>query len=107
MRPLSSFFISIVLLAAGCESMTSGRTLRGEIYWGAATACESRYRTLHIDRIDMDGNVSMHADAESRMDLRPFNECYREELRTQVEKRRQAGLTVPEMPQQEPTAGLD
>ena len=107
MRWPASPLILAVLFAAGCESMGHDTRLRSEIFWDAAKACESRFRTLHIDRIDSDGNVSMHADAESRMDLPPFNECYRRELQMQIEHRRNAGLTVPEMPQQEPTAELD
>ena len=95
------------LCAAGCESMTPEARLRSEIFWDAAKVCESRYRTLHLDRIDSEGNVSMHADAESRHELPAFNACYRQGLREQVEARQKAGLTVPEMPAQEPTADLD
>ena len=35
----------------------------------------TRYRTLHVDQIDSEGNVRMHADAESRIDVPRFNEC--------------------------------
>ncbi len=99
--------ILALLFAAGCETMTPDARLRHEIFWEAAKACESRYRTLHIDRIDTDGNVSLHADAESRVELPAYNACYRDGVRAQIEARRKAGLTVPEMPQQEPTADLD
>jgi hypothetical protein len=94
-------------LAAGCGMMTPEIRLRSDLFWEAATACESRYRTLHIDRIDSEGNVSLRGDAESRQELPAFNACYRERLRAQVDARRQAGLTIPEMPVQEPTADLD
>jgi hypothetical protein len=96
-----------ILIVSGCQSMTPDARVRSEVFWEAAKACESRFRTLHIDRIDSDGNVSMHADADSRIDLPRFNECYRDGLRTRIEDRRRAGLTVPEMPAQEPTADLD
>jgi hypothetical protein len=99
--------ILVVLVFAACESMSPDARLRSEIFWDAAKACESRFRTLHIDRIDSEGNVSMHADAESRMDLPRFNECYREGLRARIEDRRRAGLTVPDMPVPEPSAELD
>ena len=78
-----------------------------EIFWEAAKACEARYRTLHLNRIDADGNVTMHADAESRHELPAFTECYRQGVRTRVEKRRQSGLPVPETLNREPGAELD
>jgi hypothetical protein len=95
-----------LLLASGCGTMTPDSRARDDIFWEAATACESRYRTLHIDRIDREGNVSMHADAESRHELPAFNECYRHGIRAQVEARKRAGLPVPDVPQ-EPTGDLD
>lgn len=107
MRSPVSLCMLALLFVAGCATMTPEARLRSEIFWDAAKACESRYRTLHIDRIDSEGNVSMHADAESRMDVPRFNECYRAGLRAHIEDRRRAGLTVPEMPTQEPTAELD
>jgi len=107
-KPLASRSILVIptafLLAAGC--MTSEARVRHEMFWDAAKPCESRYRTLHIDRIDADGNVSMHADAESRHELPAFNECYRQGVREQIEAKKRAGLAVPDMPQ-EPTADLD
>jgi hypothetical protein len=106
MRSPVSLCMLALLFVAGCETMTPEARLRSEIFWDAAKACESRYRTLHIDRIDSEGNVSLHADAESRHELPAYNACYQDGVRTQVEARRKAGLTVPEMPQ-EPTADLD
>ena len=49
----------------------------------------------------------MHADAESRHELSAFTECYRNGVRAGAEKRRQAGLPVPETLNQEPTAEID
>jgi hypothetical protein len=99
--------ISGLLCFPACATMTPEARLKDEIYWEAAKECESRYRTLHLDRIDLDGSASMHADAESRHELPAFNECYRQGVRTRAEKRRQAGLPVPETLNQEPTADLD
>jgi hypothetical protein len=107
MHPVVGLSILVLLFALGCETMTPDARLREEIFWDAAKACESRYRTLHIDRIDREGNITMHADAESRMDLRPFNACYQGGIRARLEHRRRAGLDVPEMPAQEPSAELD
>lgn|SRR5262245_10443695 len=111
MHPLVSrsifVILSALLFSAGCQSMTPEARARADIFWDAAKACETRYRTLHIDRIDPDGNVNMHADADSRQELPAFNECYRQGIQAQIEARRKAGQTVPEMPPGEPTADLD
>ena len=97
--------ILVLLFAPGCA--TSDSALRSQIFWEAAAICESRHRTVHVDQIDSEGNVAMHSDAESRMDLIPFNDCYREQIRAKVEDRRKKGLPVPEMPETEPSAELD
>jgi hypothetical protein len=106
-RRLAMTVISGLSFFPGCATMTPEARLNGEIYWEAAKACESRHRTLHVDRIDPDGSVTMHADAESRQDLQAFTECYRKGVRAGAEKRRQAGLPVPETLNQEPTAEID
>jgi hypothetical protein len=92
---------------AGCASTTLETRLSNEIYWDAAVECESRYRTLHLDQIDRDGNVTMHADAESRHELRPFIECYQKGVRARIDKRRGAGQPLPENLNLEPTAEVD
>jgi hypothetical protein len=99
--------ITGLLFFPACATMTPEAQLSNEIFWQAAKECESRYRTLHLDRIDTDGNVTMHADAETRHELPAFTECYRQGVRTRAEKRRQAGLPVPETLNQEPTAEID
>ena len=99
--------LAILLIVVGCVGLTADARLRSDVFWEAAKACESRFRTLHIDRIDSEGNVSIHADADTRMDLPRVNECYRDGLRARLEDPRRAGLTVPEMPTSEPTADLD
>ena len=86
--------------------MSPEARLRSEMFWEAAKMCESRYRTLHIDRIDTEGNVGLHADAESRHELPAFNECYRKELKAGVEAKRKAGIEVPDMPT-DPSADVD
>src|SRR5262245_1321171 len=110
MRSPVSHTIRMILVAcsftAACGMMTPEARLRSEIFWEDAKACEGRYRTLHIDRIDMEGNVGLHADAESRQELPAFNECYRKGLRAEVETRRKAGIAVPELPS-DPRADVD
>jgi hypothetical protein len=59
-------------LFVACATMTPDARIADEIYWDAAKVCEFRYRSLHLDRIDTDGNASLHADAETRMDLPAF-----------------------------------
>ncbi len=99
--------VSGLLFLAACATMTPEAQLRNEIFWEAAKECESRYRTLHLDLIDPDGNVTMHADAESRGELSAFRNCYREAVRTRIEQRRQSGLPIPDSLNQEPTAEID
>jgi hypothetical protein len=96
-----------LLFLAACATMTPEARVRDEIFWDAAKECESRYRTLHVDRIDSDGSVTAHTDAESRMDLASFSTCYRQGVETRVERRRQAGLPVPEGLNQELTVEID
>src|SRR5512132_3853915 len=95
LRVMIGFPVGLLLLV-GCASMAPEARLAHELYWDAAKACEARYHSLHLDTIDQDGSVSIHADADSRSEFGPFVACYREEVRTRVEKQRQAGLPVPE-----------
>lgn len=106
MRHRLAIAVALLCLAA-CATMPPEAQLRNEIFWEAAKECESRHRTLHLDLIDPGGNVTMHADAESRHELRPFLECYRRAVRARVEQRRQAGLPIPKTLNQEPTAEID
>jgi hypothetical protein len=96
-----------LLLAPGCTTMTPEARLRNEVFWEAAKECENRYRTLHLDNIDTGGGISMHADAETRSELQPFLRCYRQAVKDRVEGRRQAGLSVPDELNEEPTAEIE
>ena len=97
----------MALLVAGCASMSPEARLRNEVFWQAATQCENRYRTLHLDRIDTGGGISLHADAETRSELRPFEDCYRQAVKDLIEQRRRAGLPIPDELMVEPTVELD
>jgi len=91
----------------GCATTTPEARLTNEIYWDAAVECESRYRTLHLDQIDREGNVTMHADAESRHELRPFIECYQTGVRARIDQRRRTGQPLPDSVNESPAAEID
>ena len=56
---------------------------------------EEIVRPFDVIGIDVDGTISLRANAESRAELRPFLECLRQAVRSRVERRRQAGEPVP------------
>ena len=108
MRTLAILFMATVTLIAGCAgAMSPGAKLRNEVFWEAATQCENRYRTLHLDRIDIDGRITMHADAESHGELEAFTKCYRQAVSDRVDRRRRAGLSIPDELTVAPTVELD
>jgi hypothetical protein len=108
MRAPAILVMATVTLVAGCAAaMSPGATLRNEVFWEAATQCENRYRTLHVDRIDIDGGISLHADAESRGELEPFTKCYRQAVNDRVDQRRRTGLPIPDELTVAPTVELD
>ena len=108
MRTPAILLMVTVRLVAGCAAaMSPGARLRNEVFWEAATQCENRYQTLHLDRIDTGGGISLHADAESRSELQPFATCYRQAVNDLVERRRRAGLPIPDELTVEPTVELN
>ena len=108
MRALAILVMATVTLIAGCAAvMSPGAKLRNEVFWEAATQCENSYRTLHLDRIDIDGRVTMHADAESHGELEAFTKCYRQAVSDRVDRRRRAGLSIPDELTVAPTVELD
>jgi len=82
------------LLLGGCETM--GSSPESALYWEAGKECEGRYRTIHLDRIDTEGNASAHADADSRIELPAFTQCYRDAIQKHAEELRKTGGSVPE-----------
>jgi len=105
------FFVAITLTCGlactACVSMTPDQKIRNDLYWDAAKDCEGQFRTLHLDRVDPEGNVSLHADAETRQELPGYNACYRAAVKKLIERRKQGGLAIPEGVNEEPTADLD
>ena len=52
-----------------------------EVFVQVASHCESRYHTIHVDQIDFEGGLKIHAAADSRTEDRPFVACYVEASR--------------------------
>ena len=93
--------IILALAGAGCVTMTPEQKLSHELFVEAASKCESRYHTIHVDLVGIDGSLQIHADAESRGEYPGFVACYHETLKAFAESRRKAGLPVPEALAQE------
>ena len=99
--------IALGLLATGCVTMTPEQKLVHQLFVDAAYECESRYHTIHVDLIGLDGDLQIHADADSRGEYRAFVACYHEGLRARAEARRKAGEPVPEALIKEHDVGLE
>jgi hypothetical protein len=96
------------LSLAGCAmALTPEQKMLHELFVEAAHQCESRYHTIHVDQVDLDGGVKIHADADSRSEYRAFVNCYVEGLKARAEARRKAGLDVPDALTREPDVELD
>jgi hypothetical protein len=97
--PVALLGIAAALGLGACASTPEAR-LRNEVfhdvYWGAARECEARYRTLNVDRIGVDGSLKLSAAANSRIEAGAFRDCYWQAVPARVERRRAAGLAVPE-----------
>ena len=108
MRSQARLVMTVVAMLAGCSvGMSPGARLRNEVFLEAASQCENRYRTFHVDRIDTGGGISLHADADSRSELEPFTKCYRQAVNDRIDQRRRAGLPIPDELTVEPTVDLD
>jgi hypothetical protein len=101
-----------LLIIAGCAAATTPEArLRNEVlldvYWDAARECERRYSTLHVASMSTEGDLSLRADAESRSEAAPFRECYRHGVTVRLERRRAAGLPMPEHVNTDPSVDID
>lgn len=99
--------MAMLLFGAGCVTLTPEQKLAHEIFVEVAYQCESRYHTIHVDQIDLEGGLSIHADADSRGEYQAFVACYHEGLKARAEGRRKAGLDVPEALTRMPDVELD
>lgn len=107
MRAVHGFLAGIVLLGLGCVSMTPEQRLSHEVFLEAAGHCEGRYHTLHVDQVDLDGNLKVHADADSRAEIRQFIACYRETIKDRADSLRKSGKPVPDLLMKDPDVELD
>jgi hypothetical protein len=97
-----------LLLGAGCAgNMTPEQKMAHDIFLEVAGHCESRYHTIHVDQVDAEGGLKIHADADSRTEYRAFVDCYAEGLKSRAETRRKAGLPVIESLTRAPDVELD
>ena len=94
-----ALMLAATIGVGACASTPESR-LRHEIfldlYWTASKRCEARYHNLRVDRIALDGSLSVDAAAESRFDAQPFRECYWKMLEALADERRAKGLAIPE-----------
>ena len=84
---------------AGCAPTSESRLRHGlvtEVYWDAARECEHRFRALHLKAIVVSGDVDLDVDAGNTQDIRPYAQCYWDGIAVRVEKRRAAGLPMPD-----------
>jgi len=99
---------AIALFLSGCvTAMTPEQKALHQIFVEVAHRCESRHHTIHVDQVDLDSGLKIHADADSRSEYRAFVNCYREGLKTRAEAHRNEGRDVPEALTREPDVELD
>jgi len=96
----------VALLGMACSTMTTEQRLRVDLFWEAARECD-HFGTLSVTGIDVEGTVSLRANADSRAEFRPFMECFRQAVGARIERRRQAGEAIPPELLKEPTAEID
>ena len=97
----------VALVGAGCANLTPEQKAMHELFLDVAYQCETRFHTIHVDQVDLEGGVQIHADADSRTEYRPFVACYSEGLKARAEALRKAGKPVPDALLREPDVQLD
>ena len=103
-----SMSMAALILGIGCAaSMTPEQKAVHEIFVEVAHQCQSRYHTIHVDLVDLEGGLKLHADADSRSEYRAYVACYVDGLKARAEARRKSGLSVPEALTREPDVELD
>jgi hypothetical protein len=111
MKAIRGAFLGALVLIAGCAPLTLEEQLRREVmvdvYWASARECVRQYSNLQLDRMQLNGDLSVSAAAESRFDRLPFTACYHEAIVKRIAQRRAAGKTVPEDIGIEPEVDLD
>ncbi len=78
-----------------------------DLYWDARRECEGRYRTLHLVRVNQDGDLTLDAAANSTSELRRFIECDHPGVRKRADLRHQKGQSLPDGLNPQPAIELD
>src|ERR1700757_3951584 len=76
-----------------------------EVYWEAARGCP--HRAFHIDRIALNGDLTLRVDSGRTAGVPWFVECSRQGIAARVDARRQAGLPVPDSVNLTPEVDVD
>jgi hypothetical protein len=111
MRTAMTALLMAATVGLGACASTTESQLRNEVffdlYWTASKQCEARYTTLHVDRIGVDGTLSVSAAANSRVEAQPFRECYWKTVGERAEKWQAAGRAIPEGTNLHPDIDID
>ncbi|HTY79727.1 MAG TPA: hypothetical protein VMI34_18020 [Candidatus Bathyarchaeia archaeon] len=100
--------VAMALFLAGCATaLTPEQKILHAVFVDVAHGCQSRYHTIHVDQVDLEGGLKIHADADSRSEYRAFVNCYVEGLKARAEAHRHAGQEVPEALLRTPDVELD
>lgn len=102
--------VMAILLLAGCAPLSPEAKLKNEVmldvYWTTVRQCEKRHATLRMTNLTVDGDLSL-TGAVIVSELGPFTECYHAGIRQAVERRRRAGLPVPDTLKLEPHVEIE
>jgi|GraSoiStandDraft_41_1057321.scaffolds.fasta_scaffold525053_3 hypothetical protein len=99
--------VMVPLLLGACASTPESR-LRGEIwdiYWWSAKTCGARFTPFYVENVKTDGTVNLVG--HTSVGIEDFRACYWKGVQTGIEKRRGAGLPVPESVNLQPPVDID
>jgi hypothetical protein len=106
-RALMTIVVGTLLGAGGCATMTPEERSAFGVYWDAARECEQRYRNLHVDRVQSNGDVSLSAELDLPRNLAEFTQCYHDGIRDAVVRRERSGQPVLQTLNPNPAVELD
>lgn len=99
--------VSIAHILSACASTPESR-LRDDIwdmYRSMAAQCQKSHTNFVVTSVGMDGSVQLQGHVSFGMD--EFRKCYWDGLTAQIERRRAAGLPVPDGLNANPDIDLD
>jgi len=97
-----------LLLMYGCTLSPEAKLqneIIADVYWEAASGCP--HRAFHIDRIAINGDLTLRVDSGRTADVPWFIQCYRQGIATRIDARRKAGLPVPDSVNLAPEVDVD